>query len=534
MTGIAAEMIQTSTAPAAWVIILPLLLALIGAASLLIVPRRRLFQASIAMVIVGAIVACDLALLLQVLGSGPVSMTMGGWLPPFGISFSVDIFGAGFALIAAGLTFLLLVYAQAESAVDTDGDGFYPLVLLLLAGVTGSFLTGDLFNLYVWFEVMLIASFGLIINGGRAIQLDGALKYGFLSFLATAFFLLALGLLYGLVGTLNMADIIRVAPAANPAAMSGIATLLFLAFGMKAAAFPVNAWLPASYHTPPTVVSALLAGLLTKVGVFALLRTLVVLLPASRDILEPALMVVATLTLIVAPLGAIVETNLRRAVGFLVIGGVGAIIAGIAVPSPNGVAGAGFYIVHAMLTMTALYLAAGLVEKVTGQVDSRMMGGVYAANSPLAAMFLILVLAVAGVPPLLGFWPKLLLLQASLQSANLGQAGDGTINFFGLALVVALLGNALLTLIAGTRLWSHVFWRAGPEGATSEHTVGHLLVLTRRERWLGLWPTATLVAIIVALGIFPDGLFNVVREGAADLLDPARYIAAVGITGVVP
>ncbi len=186
-----------------------------------------------------------------------------------------------FALAAAGLVLLLLVYLRMDMPDRARRDGVYPLVLLLLAGVSGAFLTGDLFNLYVWFEVMLIASFGLMVLGGRNIQLDGTVKYGFLNFLATTFFLLALGLLYGLLGTLNMADIVRVAPAADGAAMAGVAALLLLAFGMKAAAFPVNAWLPAAYHAPPPAISALLAGLLTKVGVYALLRSLVALLPAE-------------------------------------------------------------------------------------------------------------------------------------------------------------------------------------------------------------------------------------------------------------
>ena len=181
--------------------------------------------------------------------------------------------------------------------------------------------------------------------------------------------------------------------------MAAIAAILLLAFGIKAAAFPLNAWLPASYHTPPAAVSALFAGLLTKVGAYAMLRALVVLLPASRDLLEPALVAIAIGTLLIAPLGAIAETNLRRSIGFLVIGGVGAILAGIAIPSLAGVSGAGLYVFHAILTMTAFYLVAGLVERATGATDTRHMGGLYAASAPLSILFLLLVFATAGVPP---------------------------------------------------------------------------------------------------------------------------------------
>ncbi|MBU1307794.1 MAG: Na+/H+ antiporter subunit D, partial [Alphaproteobacteria bacterium] len=274
-------MIETVTLPIAWVIVLPMVLALMGAALLLILRRNSALSFVMAVVAVLAIIACEITLLWQVFQTGPLSMTMGKWLPPFGISFTADAFGASFALAAAVVTLIVLLYAEPERPSSAADGSFYALVLLLLAGVTGSFLTGDLFNLYVWFEVLLIASFGLMVIGGRPIQLDGTVKYGFLNFLATTIFLLSLGLLYGLLGTLNMADVLRVAPAANPAAMVGVAALMLLAFGMKAAAFPVNAWLPASYHAPPPAISALMAGLLTKVGIYALLRTLVVLLPAT-------------------------------------------------------------------------------------------------------------------------------------------------------------------------------------------------------------------------------------------------------------
>ncbi len=508
-------------------IVLPVLLGLLGAALALMARRAA---AGVAFVVVVTIVVCDALLLQRVLDGGPVSMTMGRWLPPFGISFAVDAFGAGFALAAAVVTLVVLVYSLGERAEE----GFYPLVLLLLAGVSGAFLTGDLFNLYVWFEVTLIASFGLIVLGGRPLQLDGAVKYGFLNFLATSFFLAALGLLYGLVGTLNMADIIGRAPGANPAAITGVAALMVLAFGIKAAVFPLNAWLPASYHTPPAAVSALMAGLLTKVGAYAMLRVLVMLLPAAREQLDWLLAAIAITTLVIGPLGAIAETNLRRALGFMVIGGIGAIMAGIAMPSLHGVGGVGLYIVHAMLTLTALYLVAGLIEKLTGQTDSRQMGGLYAAHAPVSILFFILVLAVAGVPPFLGFWPKLLLLEGGLGDADLRGAGDGGMDWLSLVIVGALLLNAVLTLIAGTRLWAHIFWREGQEGQLSEHRSAPLKVLSARERWFGFGAVGVLVALIVLAGLWPNALFQAALSGAGDIIDPAGYSAAVGLAGCGP
>ena len=519
-------MITTATAAADWILILPVVLPLLGAAVLLMLRHARDLQWLFALLVVAGVVACDVALLLQVEAAGPLSMTMGRWLPPFGISFTADVMSAAFALVAAAVTLAVLVFLQMDAPEQAKRDGLYSLVLVLLAGVSGAFLTGDLFNLYVWFEVMLIASFGLMVLGGHGAQLDGTVKYGFINFLATTFFLLALGLLYGLLGTLNMADIVSRAPDADPAAMTAVAALLLLAFGTKAAAFPVNAWLPASYHTPPAAISALMAGLLTKVGVYALLRALAMLLPASRDLLEPVLTLVAVLTLVVGPLGAIAETNLRRALGFLVIGGIGAVIAGLALFDDKGLAGSAVYVIHAMLTVTALYLVAGLVEKATGETDSRRMGGLYAASSLLSILFLVLILAISGVPPFLGFWPKLLLLESGIDGA-LGQSTD----WGAVALAAAILLNAWLSLIAGTRLWAHIFWRPGWEGVQAESPNARLRTLSGRERQYGLTTAAAVTVVVVIAGLLPGLLLLVGEQAGLDLLRAEPYVAATGLGG---
>ncbi|HEY0920509.1 proton-conducting transporter membrane subunit [Devosia sp.] len=527
-----AVMFATATAAADWVLILPVVLPLVGGAILLMLRSARDLQWSFAVAVTAGVLICDLLLLGRTLAAGPLSMTMGNWLPPFGISFTADSLSATFAATAAALTLLLLVYLQMDVPERARRDGVYPLVLLLLAGVGGSFLTGDLFNLYVWFEVMLIASFGLMVLGGREIQLDATVKYGIMNFLATSLFLLSLGLLYGALGTLNMADITLRAGQADPAVMAGIAALLLLAFGTKAAAFPVNTWLPASYHAPPAAVSALLGGLLTKVGVYALLRSLVMLLPASREVLAPAIALAAILTLVLAPLGAIAETNLRRAIGFMLIGGVGATLVGIAVPGPASLAGSAVYVLHAMLTVTALYLVAGLIEKASGQTDTRRMGGLYAASSPLSLIFLVLVLSISGIPPSLGFWPKLLLLEGSLDASGLAGAPGAPLDWWGVGLAAAVLLNAFLTTIAGTRLWAHIFWREGPEGAQSEVPNPALRPLTRRETWLGLVPTAVLAGVVVAVALLPNPLLEAGRAAARDLLAPQNYIDATRLGGM--
>ena len=492
-------MIAHTTPLADWVVILPVILCLAGGAGLLVLRRFLTWQPWLCLAIVFAVLLCDAVLLERVLMIGPLSMTMGKWLPPFGISFTVDAMGALFATASSLVGFAVVLNLLTEAPDSAVRDGLYPLVLLLLAGVSGAFLTGDLFNLYVWFEVMLIASFGLIVLAGNPLQLDGAVKYGVMNVVATALFLAALGLLYGDLGTLNMADVLGVAAKADPLPLTAIAALFALAFGMKAAVFPVNTWLPASYHTPPAAISALMGGVLTKVGVYALLRLLIMILPVERAVLAPAMTALAIATMLLGPLSAIAETNLRRAIGFLLIGGVGIAISGVV--TGGAVFGAVVYVAHSILTIAALYLVAGLIERATGRTDSREMGGLYAASSSLSILFFVLILAIAGIPPFLGFWPKLLLLQ--------GYIADGH-----WLLVFSLLLSSLLTLIAGARLWSQIFWRPRSEPITRPSGRGAAILLT---------------GTVVLLGLAPSLLIRAGDIAAKDLLDPSRYIAAVGL-----
>jgi multicomponent Na+:H+ antiporter subunit D len=495
--------VQALATPIAdWIVVLPVLLGLAGGALLLVLRPIVQVQRWICLAALLAILVCDWVLLQRVLAGGPLAMTMGHWLPPFGITFAADAFGAGFALVATLISLSVWLSMQFDTPESAVRDGVYPLMLLLLAGVSGAVLTGDLFNLYVWFEVMLIASFGLMSLAGNPLQLDGAVKYGILNLVGTMLFLAGLGLFYGLVGTLNMADIVGAAQRADPPALASVAALLALAFALKAAVFPVGAWLPASYHAPPAAISALVGALLTKVGVYALLRTLVMLVPETAAVLAPTLTVLAVATMIIGPLGALAETNLRRAVGFLLIGGVGVAISALAQPDEIALSGALAYVLHAMLGIGALYLVAGLVERATGAFRTDGMGGLYAASPALAALFFVLVLAIAGVPPFLGFWPKLLLLQSYLAAGNW-------------LLVFAVLLNALLTLIAGARLWSRIFWHpaSGP--------------LTKPQ---GRGGAVLLVGTIVVLGFAPGLLIQIGQAGAGTMVDPSRYIAAVGLS----
>ena len=272
--------------------------------------------------------AVNATLLARVLADGPLAMTMGRWLPPFGITFAADALGA-----ASRWSRRWSRWSAPSSAardIDTTGRryGFYPFLMLLMAGVSGAFLTGDIFNLYVWFEVMLIASFGLLVLGSAPSRSTARRNTAFLNLLATTLFLVAPAYLYGPSARSTWPTSRRRQPARDPAPLTTIAALFLLAFGMKAAAFPVNFWLPASYHAPRIVTSALFGGLLTKVGVYALLRTLVMLFPVERLALSRRDRLGGGATMILGALGALAQSDIRRMLGFLVISGIGVMLSG--------------------------------------------------------------------------------------------------------------------------------------------------------------------------------------------------------------
>ena len=507
-------MVVNPTDGADWLIFAAILICLLGGSALMMFRKRLQLQAIVAQLVIGLAILANGALLYRVLVEGPVVMTMGKWLPPFGITFAADAIGATFALTSSIVALAGAIYGTRDMDAGQKRFGFYPLLLIMLAGVMGAFLTGDIFNLYVWFEVLLIGSFGLIVLGNQRIQLDGALKYAILNFLATTLFLIATGYLYGLVGTLNMADIAMKIPTVDTAApVATVAILYLVAFGMKAAAFPLNFWLPASYHTPNIVVSAVFAGLLTKVGVFALIRTFTLLIPAEVAAVDTSLLVAAIGSMLVGAIGALAQTDLRRLLGFLVVSGIGYMLLGLALGSERGLSGAVFYALHSMVIMTMFYLLAGIVWRRTGSFALNKAGGLYGQSPFLAALFIIAFFALSGLPPFSGFWPKLMLIQAAMADGQYAAVG---------AVVVA----GFITTIALGRAWAFLFWRNGAEGAP-EGEVAALRPFEPGDAPFFLVPVIGLVAFIIVFGLWPQPLMQVVAASVDGLLNPAGYIQSV-------
>ncbi|MFP3920932.1 MAG: Na+/H+ antiporter subunit D [Dichotomicrobium sp.] len=536
-----AAMTQTPTGLPDWLIVLPVILPLIiGIAGIMMRAAPRA-TAGLTIAALAAISLASIALLSRVVAEGPVAMTMGQWLPPYGISLVADPLGALLTMMASLIGLAIAVYALSD--IDSAGRhaGFYSMVCWLIAGVNGAFLTGDIFNLYVWFEVFVIASFGLIVLGGEKLQLDGAVKYCVLNLVGTTIFLIAVALLYGTFGTLNMADLSGKLAAVAPGdpKIVTIGLLFFVGFGMKAAAAPLHIWLPASYHTPKPVVSALFAALLTKVGIYAVLRTYTLVMPgANETVLFDIVYVVAIATIALGVLGALAESNLRRMLGFLLISGSGVLLLGLGLDTRLSLSATIFYMVQSVVVLAGLYLLAGMIERRTGLASLHELSGMYTGAPVLAVLFFVLGFAVAGLPPLSGFWPKVLLIEASLNERQ--YAGVG-----------ALIVNSLLSMMVIGRAWALIFWRPVVSAGMDEDAptpplreraepVPEAAALSAAptprdrapERGDGssaalLLPVVVMAGAAIVIGIWPAPLLDLSDLATANLLDPSAYINAV-------
>lgn len=486
-------------------LVAPVVLSLVCAAASLFVMRRPRVQRVIGVIGSAGLLAIGLALLEATWEGGVLVTHVGGWTAPFGIVFACDLLGASMTAITGLIGFAVAVYSMRAVDESHERAGYWPLYFTLLMGVSGAFLTGDLFNLYVWFEVMLMASFAMLALGARRDQLEGAVKYLVLSLLSSTILLTAVGLMYGATGTLNFAEFAERAPRMlSPAMQDVLALLLFVAFGLKAAIFPLFFWLPASYHTPPPAVSAIFAGLLTKVGVYALIRTFTLLFPLDGGLTLHVISWTAGLTMVVGVLGAAAQNDIRRILSFHIVSQIGYMVLGLAIGTPLALAGAVFYLGHHIVTKTNLFLVAGVIRKLRGTEDLSRLGGLYASTPVLSILFLVPALSLAGIPPLSGFWAKLLIFKAGLD------AGDYTL--VGVAAVVSL-----LTIYSMTKIWSEAFWKAGPEGTpTSE----------RGDR-LMLAPIMLLAVITVGLGLAAGPAFEFAMRAAEQLAAPDVYVQAV-------
>lgn len=432
---------------------------------------------------------------------------LGGYMAPFGITLVVDRLSSIMLLITGIVGFSVSIYAIQDISNWDQRLGFYVAYWILLMGICGAFSTGDLFNLYVWFEVMLIASFVLLVLGNHKIQLDGTMKYVSLNLVATILMLLAIAMLYGMVGTLNMADLaqkLKIYPLTGT--VTTIVLLLCIAFAIKSALFPLFFWLPASYHVTNVTTAAIFAGMLTKVGIYGLVRLTTLIYPDSHYILS-LLLFFAGFTMLTGVLGAAAEFHFRRLLSFHIISQIGYMVMGLAIYTPIALAGAIFYIVHHIIVKTNLFLISGICTRIGKTPDIRKLGGFYRHYPYLAVLFFIPAFSLAGMPPLSGFWGKLILLQAALTSSHYVIA------------VVSLL-TSLLTLYSMTKIWTQVFWKEQISHEVSTYSFDGNLLVT-------LFPIVFLAAMTLMIGLFPQLIFKMILQAAEQISHPELYIHAV-------
>jgi multicomponent Na+:H+ antiporter subunit D len=432
-------------------------------------------------------------LLSAVAAAGRQVTQAGAWAAPFGIS-----------LVADGLS-AIMIYSFATIDVRHERFYYYPLLLLLLFGCSGAFLTGDLFNLYVWFEVLLVSSFGLITIGGSRGQLEGGLKYVILNLFGSTAFLIGAGLLYGVAGTLNMAHLAeRLGTIENATLVTAIAGFFLFAFSSKAGLVPVFFWLPTSYHTPPIAVSALFSGLLTKVGVYALYRVFGTVFQAELARYGGLILIIAGATMIVGVVGAMAQVNVRRILSFHIISQVGYMIMGLGLVGVAGLTAGILYMVHHIVVKTALFLIGGAAEHLAGTGELKQMGGMARREPILATLWVLASFSLAGLPPLSGFFGKLGLIQVGVAQGQW-------------AIVVVAAAVSLFTLFSMLKIWNEVFWKKSysDQSHIPRASVGLLA------------PAAILVAVSIAIGFGAGPVLEYSQLSADQVFDTQSLVRDV-------
>ncbi len=491
-------------------LLLPMLVPLAGAILCLFCWRAVTAQKILALFAQLGLLASAAWLFQHVAAHGILTIQIGGWPAPYGITLIADLFSCLLVTAGALAGLAVIIYSFYDLDKPRIRFGYYPVVLIMQLGIGGTLLTGDLFNLYVWFEILLICAFVLITIGGTKEQLEGALKYVTINLIASGLLLVGIGTIYGMVGSLNMAEIAL--QARNTPHLQGlfvVASMFFIvSVGIKAAAFPLFFWLPASYHTPPIAVSAIIAGLLTKVGLYVLVRLFTLIFQVEPGFTTTVLLCMAGFSMVIGVLGAASHNDFRKVLSFSIVSQIGYMLMGLAIFTPLAIAGSIFFIIHNMLVKTNLFLISGAVAQEQGSFKFRNLGGLYKKHPLLAGMFFVTALSLAGIPPFSGFWGKLMLAKAGFES--------GFYTIAGISLAVGI-----VTIIYLTKIWNQVFLKE-----KSPDTELPLLPTQPFRKTLQL-PLFLLFGLILALGVYAEPVIDVTMQAAEDLLNTDLYINAV-------
>ncbi|AKK11897.1 Na+/H+ antiporter subunit D [Corynebacterium uterequi] len=512
---------------------LPVLVPALAAAVITLGWRNIQIQRVIAMLTLGFQLALAATFVLVADAEGIQTVQIGGWDAPVGITMVVDRLSALMLFVSAIVLFCVMWFAIAQGVRDGGKNEpvavFQPTYLLLSMGVNLSFLAGDLFNLYVGFEVFLVASYVLLTLGASPARVRAGLNYVIVSMVSSMIFILAIVGVYAAVGSVNLAQVgIRMEGIPDGVRAAVFGTLL-VAFGIKAAVVPLDAWLPDSYPTAPSLVTAIFAGLLTKVGVYTIIRMRSTVF--TDGFFDDLFLWVALATMVVGILGAMAQNDIKRLLSFTLVSHIGYMIFGIGVGNALGLSGAIFYAVHHILVQTALFLVVGLIERQAGTSSLRRLGSLMYTAPILAVLYFIPAINLGGIPPLSGFLGKIMLLQAA--------ANEGS--WLSWVLIGGAVATSLLTLYVMVLVWSKGFWRDrkdAPEGQLASARPAPLSDVTDEVEFseredVGKIPfgmfasTATLIAVSTAITFVAGPLSGMTTRAAQSAQDVTIYRDAV-------
>ncbi|TJZ60693.1 Na+/H+ antiporter subunit D [Sphingobacterium olei] len=492
-------------------ILAPVFIHLFSALLQLIAWRKTVSQRFIS--VGGSLLGLLLAIRLfdKVYENGILTMNASNWEAPFGIVFVADLLSVTLVLLTSIAGFAVSIFSSTGLNRQRMLYGYFPIFHFLLMGLNGAFLTGDIFNLYVWFEVIIISSFVLMTLGGRKAQLEGAVKYMAMNILASTFFLTGIGILYGITGTLNMADLsVKITQVQNQYLVGITACFFLIGFGIKSAVFPLYYWLPSSYHTPPSAVAATFGGLLTKVGIYAIIRVFSLLF-AFDVFTQNLLMGMAVFTVITGAMGALIKTNIRRLFSYLIVCHIGFMIGGIAMFTKIALMGTIFYLIHDIVVKTNMFLIAGVIRQLRGTMDMKSLGGLYAEYPKISLLIALVLFSLVGIPPLSGFWPKIYLFQEAFTQQQY---------FF----VAALMAGSFVTLYVIAKMWSEVFWKDVPKDVEVENKFEPLPLI---RKILLILPVGILAAVTLYIGLDAETIIQLVDKISDQLIDTRPYVDAV-------
>ncbi len=490
---------------------LPILGQLFTAILLLLFWRKPVAQRVIS--VGGSIVVLllSIGLFVQVWREGIQTINTASWPAPFGIVFVADVFSSMMVLLTGFAGLAVSMFSAAGIARARIMYGYFPILHFLLLGLNGAFLTGDIFNLYVFFEVIIISSFVLMTLGGRRAQIEGAVKYMAMNILASMLFLTGIAILYGLTGTLNLADLsLKVAATENRNLLDIAAVFLIVGFGIKSAVFPLYFWLPSSYHTPPSAVAAVFGGLLTKVGIYALFR-IFTLVFVPDDFIKIVFIGIGVMTILTGCFGLLIKRNIRRLFSYMIVCHIGFMVGSLGVFTEVVLVGALFYLFHDVIVKTNLFLVAGLIRDLRGTMNMDKLGGLYADYPKLSLLMAVVLFSLAGIPPLSGFWAKVYLIEGSLIENNY-------------IYIAAVLIGSFVTLYVIAKLWTDVFWKSPPTPEAIEDTFKDS---PRARKNLLVIPVVMLACVSLYIGFGAENIIRVTQHIAAEMMDTSPYLEAV-------